>query len=93
MSETTEGTAVVPRASAARYTTRQLTGLLGRSTALIWAASKGQTLVIEQLIAAGAGLDVQNNEGYGHCADCIGRTPFNVATDISAGTLRSSWPR
>ncbi len=35
----------------------------------------GHTPVIEQLIAAGAALDVQNNEGYGHCADCIGRTP------------------
>ena len=29
----------------------------------------------------------------GPCGDCIGRTPFNVATELSAGTLRSSWPR
>ncbi len=39
------------------------TGLLGRLTALMWAASVGHTLVVEQLIAAGAGLDVQDNEG------------------------------
>jgi hypothetical protein len=57
------------------------------------AASWGRTPVVEQLIAAGAALDVQNNEGYGHCADCIGRTLFNVATELSAGTLRSSRPR
>ncbi len=45
---------------------RQLTGLLGRLTALILAAFKGHTLVVEQLIAAaaaGAKLDVQNNKG------------------------------
>jgi hypothetical protein len=46
-----------------RYQNRQLTGLLGRFTALIWAAMEGQTLMIEQLIAAGAGLDVQNSKG------------------------------
>jgi hypothetical protein len=46
---------------------------LGRTTALISAASNGHTPVVEQLIAAGAGLDVQYNEGYGRCADCIGR--------------------
>jgi hypothetical protein len=51
------------------------------------------TPVVEQLIAAGAALDVQDNEGYGRCADCIGRTLFNAATDFSAGTLRSSGPR
>ncbi len=38
---------------------------VGRGTALIWAAEKGHTLVIEQLIAAGAGLDVKENNGYG----------------------------
>ena len=48
---------------ALRYQNRQLFGLLGRNTALIWAAFKGHTLVVEQLIAAGAGLDVQINEG------------------------------
>ncbi len=37
--------------------------LLGRFTALILAAMKGHTLVVEQLIAAGAALDVQSNEG------------------------------
>jgi hypothetical protein len=36
---------------------------LGRGTALIWAAEKGHTLVVEQLIAAGAGLDVKENNG------------------------------
>ncbi len=45
------------------YENRQLTGLLGRSTALICAAWKGHTFVVEQLITAGAGLDVKNNEG------------------------------
>jgi hypothetical protein len=35
----------------------------------------GHTLVVEQLIAAGAAaLDVQNNAGYGPCADCNGLT-------------------
>jgi hypothetical protein len=48
--------------------------------------------VIEQLIAAGAALDVQNNEGYGRCADSIGLplAPSEPPTaDVSAGTLRS----
>ncbi len=36
---------------------------LGRETALILAAIEGHTLVVEQLIAAGAALDVQDNEG------------------------------
>ena len=38
---------------------------LGRCTALILAAAKGHTLVVEQLIAAGAGLDLKENDGYG----------------------------
>ncbi len=29
----------------------------------------GHTLIVEQLIAAGAALDVQNSNGYGHCAE------------------------
>ncbi len=74
-----------------------MTGLLGRNTALIGAAFKGHTLVVEQLIASGAALDVQSSNGYGPCADCdadcIGRSLFNPAADFSAGTLRSSWPR
>jgi ankyrin repeat protein len=37
--------------------------VLGRVTALISAAMNGQTPVVEQLIAAGVGLDVQNNVG------------------------------
>ena len=37
--------------------------LLGRSTALISAATNGHTPVVEQLITAGAALDVQDNEG------------------------------
>jgi hypothetical protein len=36
---------------------------LGRRTALVVAAMKGHTLVVEQLIAAGAALDVQSNYG------------------------------
>jgi hypothetical protein len=38
---------------------------VGRWTALISATAKGHTLVVEQLIAAGAGLDVKTNNGYG----------------------------
>ena len=63
MSKTFTGRARVPTASAARYSTRQLTGRLGRLTALILAASNGHTLVVEQLISAGAALDVKNNYG------------------------------
>ena len=36
----------------------------------MWAAFKDHTLVVEQLIAAGAGLAVQNNKGCGPWADC-----------------------
>ena len=46
--------------------------LLGRSTALSCAASWGHTPVVEQLIAAGAGLDVQTSKGYGRCSEWIG---------------------
>ncbi len=58
-----KGRARVPIELALRYQNRQLTGLLGRSTALILAAGKGHTLVVEQLIVAGAALDVQRNNG------------------------------
>ena len=37
---------------------------LGRCTALIVAAGVGHVLVVEQLIAAGAGLDLKSNNGY-----------------------------
>ncbi len=60
MSRTAIGRARVPSELALRYQNRQLTGLLGRFTALIVAASNGHTLVVEQLIAAGAKLDVQS---------------------------------
>ena len=53
----------MPTASAARCSTWQLTCLC-RSTALIGAALEGHTLVVEQLIAAGAGLNVKDNCGY-----------------------------
>ncbi len=53
----------MPIALALRYQNRGLTGLLDRFTALFEAASVGHTLVVEQLIAAGAALDVQSNEG------------------------------
>ncbi len=70
--------------------TLMLTALC-RSTAIIVAAMKGHTLVVEQLIAAGAALDVQNNNGCGPCADCNGfaRAPSEPPADVSAGTLRS----
>ena len=38
---------------------------LGRCTALILAAGEGHALVVKQLIAAGAGLDLKDNDGYG----------------------------
>ena len=57
------GRARVPSELALRYQNRQLTGLVGRVTALIMAAMSGHTLVVEQLIAAGAALDVQDNGG------------------------------
>ena len=63
MSQKTTGRALVPSELALHYQNRQLTGLLGRTTALILAASKGHTLVVEQLVAAGAKLDVQNIVG------------------------------
>jgi hypothetical protein len=63
MSRTTTGKALLLSELASRCQNRQLTGLLGRNNALILAAVKGHTLVVEQLIAAGARLDVQNNEG------------------------------
>ncbi len=53
----------MPIALALRYQNRQLTGLRDRFTALFEAAVKGHTLVVEQLIAAGAALDVQDNHG------------------------------
>ena len=56
----------MPAAASARYPNRA-SCLRGRSTALILAAilaaMEGQTLVVEQLIAAGARLDVQNIHG------------------------------
>ena len=63
MSTAAKGTALVPSELALRCQIRQLTGVLGRRTALVLAAMKGHTLVVEQLIAAGAKLDVQNNYG------------------------------
>jgi hypothetical protein len=84
------GAARVPSEVALRYQDRQLTGLLDRLTALILAAqNNGHTLVVEQLIAAGAALDVQDNNGYGPCADCNGLTRvLSEPPDVSAGTLR-----
>ncbi len=37
---------------------------VGRGTALIVAAGEDHTLVVNQLIAAGAGLDLKENNGY-----------------------------
>ena len=64
---------------------------LGRCTALMVAAWKGHTLVVEQLIAAGAGLDVKDNDGYGPIypsAPAV-RCPSRQPT-FSEGALRSS---
>ncbi len=63
MSRTTMGRALVPSELTLRYQNRQLIGLLDRNTALFVAVFKGHTLVVEQLIAAGAALDVQSNAG------------------------------
>jgi hypothetical protein len=56
----------VATAASARHPNRPAASL-GRDTALILAAilaaMEGQTLVVEQLIAAGAKLDVQDNHG------------------------------
>ncbi len=80
----------MPSELALRYQDRQLFGLLGRTTALIVVAMEGHTIVVEQLIAAGAALDVQDNYGYGPCADCNGPTRApSQRPDVSAGTLRS----
>ena len=59
----------MPTAASARHPNRA-SRVLGRSTALIAAAFEGHTLVVEQLIAAGAALDVQNIDGYGPCPNC-----------------------
>ena len=58
----TKGSALVPTAASARHPNRA-SRVLGRSTALIAAAFEGHTLVVEQLIAAGAALDVQESNG------------------------------
>ena len=81
MSKTITGRALVPIESAARYSTLQLTSLC-RRTALIWAAMYSHTLVVEQLIAAGAALDVQNNKGHGPCADCDDLTLFKTGSRL-----------
>ena len=53
---------MVAAASSARHPKLAATSL-GRSTALILATMEGHTRVVEELIAAGANLDVQNNYG------------------------------
>ena len=63
MSRTAMGRALVPSSLALRYQNRQLMVFLGRCAALLLAAMEGHTLVVEQLIAAGAGLDVQDTYG------------------------------
>jgi hypothetical protein len=46
---------------------------LGRCTALMLAAGEGHAVVVKQLIAAGAGLNVKDNDGYGPIIpDCDG---------------------
>ncbi len=63
------GRALVPSSLALRYQNRQLMVFLGRCAALIGAAFNGHTLVVEQLIAAGAALDVQSSNGCSPCAE------------------------
>jgi hypothetical protein len=65
-----------------------------RGTALMVAAGKGHALVVEQLVAAGAGLDLKSNNGYepiyptATAVRCPSRQPT-----FSAGLLRSSRPQ
>jgi hypothetical protein len=68
--------------------------LVGRGTALIVAADQGKTLVVEQLIAAGAGLDLKTNDGYEpiYPTATAVRYPSRLPTSW-AGALRSFWPR
>jgi hypothetical protein len=68
---------------------------VGRDTALILTAAKGHTLVVKQLIAAGAGLDVKEQiHGYGpiYSIATAVRYPSRQPT-FSEGALRSCWPR
>jgi hypothetical protein len=68
--------------------------LVGRGTALILAAGVGNVLVVKQLIAAGAGLDLKDNDGYEPiCPTATAvRYPSRQPT-FSAGVRRSPWPR
>ena len=56
--------------------------LLGRNAAVILAAMNGHTPVVEQLIAGGAKLDVQNIEGYGPCSDCNGLALYKTGSRL-----------
>ena len=67
---------------------------VGRYTALMVAAGEGHVLAVEQLISAGAGLDLKSNNGYepiyptATAVRCPSRQPT-----FSAGLLRSSRPQ
>ena len=68
--------------------------LLGSDTALISAASWGHTPEVEQLIAAGAKLDVQNNEGYGPWADRDDLKLFKTGSRLlgrNAAVIVAAW--
>ena len=51
----------------------------------------GHTLVVEQLIAAGAILDVQNNKGYGPWADCDGFALSESDSRLLARSTALTW--
>ncbi len=87
MSKTAMGRALVPSELALRYQNRKLFGRLGRLTALIWAYFEGHTLVVDQLIAAGARLDVQNNIGCGPGSEGTGFVLFDPAADGTSGQV------
>jgi ankyrin repeat protein len=55
---------IYPSATAVRYI-QAGSRFVGRGTALIVAAGEGHALMVKQLIAAGAGLDLKENNGYG----------------------------
>ena len=51
----------------------------------------GHTLVVEQLIAAGAVLDVQNNKGYGPCSERDGFALSEPASRVLARSTALTW--
>ncbi len=75
-----------------RYPSRAA-DFLGRGTALTLASGEGHALVVEQLISAGAGLDLKTNDGYGPIYPAVLAVRYPSRQPIRAGALRSCWPR